>query len=366
MIRLGNAMRAGTGHKKTRPKQKKLNKDSRSADVKYEVAIQVSVEGKSAHKLPQDLCGMAKHPKKDCQKRKHDQLSNTSLDQQQFTKLSLHSPSLAGQPLEPPQFLKTNWKLWQTFSENEDPDRIRLPWELPGFVLCKDPLLQRTRTTVEELELPTAKPPVVRERWSSDCEFARVVRKVLSEEDCLQLIGLVNDRKFTPALLNIGEGWQQFRPEIRDGARVIVDSPELAAWLFEVLRPYLPQQLQDGSRLIGLNERLRFLCYTPGQFFAEHQDGCYVRPNGHPRAGDWSHITVQLYLHDIPVEFGGATTFFSDYHVEQNSVKYQPEAGSVLLFTQDLVHEGSLVHQGVKYAMRTEVMYSASHTAVQT
>ena len=29
----------------------------------------------------------------------------------------------------------------------------------------------------------------------------------------------------------------------------------------------------------------------------------------------------------------------------------------LLVFTQNLLHEGSLVRQGVKYTMRTEVMY---------
>merc|ERR1712224_351219 len=85
-----------------------------------------------------------------------------------------------------------------------------------------------------------------------------------------------------------------------------------------------------------------------------HQDGSYVRPHGHPNAGDRSRITVQLYLHDIPDAYGGATTFFPGMHY---SVKHQPEAGSVLLFTQDLLHEGSLVKEGIKYTLRTEVMY---------
>jgi hypothetical protein len=68
-------------------------------------------------------------------------------------------------------------------------------------------------------------------------------------------------------------------------------------------------------------------------------------------------ITVQLYLHDIPKEFGGATTFIPPESIGGDRVAYQPEAGSVLLFTQDLPHEGSKVEQGIKYTVRTEVMY---------
>lgn len=36
----------------------------------------------------------------------------------------------------------------------------------------------------------------------------------------------------------------------------------------------------------------------------------YTRSHPHPRAGDYSYVTLQLYLHDVPVENGGATTFY--------------------------------------------------------
>ena len=35
----------------------------------------------------------------------------------------------------------------------------------------------------------------------------------------------------------------------------------------------------------------------------------------------------------------------------------QPKGGSALVFTQNLLHEGSLVKKGIKYTMRTEIMY---------
>lgn len=269
-------------------------------------------------------------------------------DQEKICVLASVMPLLAGQPLQPPQFLRTGWKVGQKFSEHDDPDRTREKFAIPEFFELRDALMQQAQTTVEELRVPNANP---------QSRFARVVRNALSEEDCLGILNAVNNKKFTPALVNVGGGIQQFIPEYRDGHRVIIDSPELASWLLEVLRPHLPEQLEDGSHLVGLNERLRFLCYTPGQFFEEHFDGCYIRPHGHPRAGDRSQITVQVYLHDLPERCGGATTFFPD---ELYSVKHQPEAGSVLLFTQNLLHEGSLVREGIKYTVRTEVMYSSS------
>lgn len=264
----------------------------------------------------------------------------------QAAELASVMPDLAGRALQPPCFHKTNWKVGQRFRSSDDPDRTLQPWAEPQFLRDQDPIEQQRKTHAEELTVPRSLP---------NQRFARVVRNVLDEDACAALLGHVNIKGFTPALLNIGFDCQQLAPEARDGHRIIVDSPQLATWLLEVLRPHLPDQLADGSHLVELNERMRFLCYTPGQYFTEHQDGCYCRPNNHPRKGDRSRITVQLYLHDVPETYGGATTFFPGHSY---SVKHQPEAGSVLLFTQDLVHEGTLVEKGIKYTLRTEAMYS--------
>ena len=108
----------------------------------------------------------------------------------------------------------------------------------------------------------------------------------------------------------IGRGRQQLRSEVRDGLRSIVDSPELSAYLCEVIAPHLPRTTsswQGEAHLEGLNERCRFLVYKPGHYFAPHCDGQYTRPNG-----DCSRITVQLYLHDVPVEAVEPPTLSAD------------------------------------------------------
>merc|ERR1719335_1002689 len=154
-------------------------------------------------------------------------------------------PLVAGQTLQAPEFLKVDWTIGQKFHERDDPDRSQEPWEPPSFVRCKDPVIQRAQTTVQELQVPHSKP---------DRKFARIVRKALSEEDCVEVLKKVNKKRFTPALVNVGAGVQMLMPDYRDGQRAIVDSPELAGWLLEVLRPHLPEKLGNGSRLVGLNE----------------------------------------------------------------------------------------------------------------
>ena len=102
--------------------------------------------------------------------------------------------------------------------------------------------------------------------------------------------------------------------------------------------------------MVGLNERLRFLKYSPGQYFKPHFDGSYRRPDG----SEQSFVTVQLYLNQGMT--GGDTTFLSNTRAEDN-VGVAPRTGRVLVFQHDLLHEGSTLLEGVKYAMRTDVMY---------
>lgn len=255
-------------------------------------------------------------------------------------------PLLAGKRVPVPRFMDVNWAPNQTFSAEDNPDRVDVLWEPPAFIQEVDPYSHRYQRALvaEELQLPAG----------AITSSARVVRGVLSEEQCAMLLSASNDKQFTPALLNLGGGQQALATNIRDGYRAIVDSPEVAAWLFQVLHPFIPARLHDGSRLVELNERLRFLCYTPGQIFHEHLDGAYQRPHGHARQGDVSRVTIHLYLHDIPKTFGGALTFFPS---SLEPVYCQPEAGTAVIFTQDLPNEDSPVKQGFKCYLRAEAMY---------
>lgn len=105
--------------------------------------------------------------------------------------------------------------------------------------------------------------------------------------------------------------------------------------------------------LKGLNERFRFYRYTQGQTFKVHFDGAFERTK-HEK----SFLTLIFYLND---EFkGGETTFFHYRGSLDNSpLRYQctPKQGNALIFDHKQLHEGSEVTEGVKYVLRTDVMY---------
>ncbi len=156
---------------------------------------------------------------------------------------------------------------------------------------------------------------------------------------------------YDKALVNVGGGRQILDTDYRRSSRCIVDSPEQAAGIWERVKDYVPAVWNHRGTLwevVGLNERLRFLRYSPGDFFAPHFDGCYERENG-----ERSFITLQLYLNE---GFDGGDTTFIDIDTDA-TVGVTPKAGNVLIFQHDIYHSGAKVTTGLKYALRTDVMF---------
>lgn len=139
-------------------------------------------------------------------------------------------------------------------------------------------------------------------------------------------------------------------PEVRNNARVILDDEALAGDLWARLAPAWPAMFGTTWRAIGLNERLRFYRYHPGQRFDWHIDGHFARPTG-----ERSFFTFMVYLND---GYAGGETIFSD-RAERDHPRHivAPRQGMALLFRHILNHTGSAVERGCKYVLRSDVMY---------
>ena len=135
----------------------------------------------------------------------------------------------------------------------------------------------------------------------------------------------------------------------RSGERCIIDSKNQADWIWSRIKPFIPETW-EGHAVIGPNERLRILKYQKGDYFRPHMDGVYVRPDGSER----SYITIQLYLNE---GFSGGNTTFMSMNENEENVGVVPKTGSILVFQHDIWHEGSLLEDGIKYSMRTDIMY---------
>jgi predicted 2-oxoglutarate/Fe(II)-dependent dioxygenase YbiX len=168
------------------------------------------------------------------------------------------------------------------------------------------------------------------------------VPDVLTPAECDATIARIDELGPTVAPVTTSRGYEML-PDIRNNRRVVFDDVPLAEDLFRRIRPHLPPTVA-GQRAVGANERFRCYRYDPGQRFAPHYDGAFVRGD-HER----SLLTLIVYLND---DCGGGVTAFHDF-----DIKVTPRKGMALLFQHLLLHEGCVVTRGVKYAMRSDVMY---------
>lgn len=204
--------------------------------------------------------------------------------------------------------------------------------------------------------------------------FAFVLRDVFTPEECEAMIAASEARGYDEALVNTGRS-QVLDTSYRHSARNMWDNRDAADEIFARVKSHLPsgEPRSFGYTIPpkplvcdGLNERLRFLRYGPGHFFAKHRDGSYPRKDGSSQ----SYLTLMLYLNSgggVDYE-GGETCFVSDTEIARESpggfhgaapdVVHTPQVGDVLIFAHPVLHQGNEVVSGTKYAVRTDVMYS--------
>jgi predicted 2-oxoglutarate/Fe(II)-dependent dioxygenase YbiX len=172
---------------------------------------------------------------------------------------------------------------------------------------------------------------------------------LLSPARCEVLIAHAESIGFDEATINTSAG-HVLKKDVRNNDRVISDDAGLASELWSRARDYVAVTFKQRT-VIGLNERLRFYRYGPGQKFDWHQDGCFERDNG-----ERSQFTFMVYLND---GYAGGGTSFADPHGRLfEPFTVTPKRGSALLFYHHLDHRGDEVTAGQKYVLRTDVMYA--------
>ena len=153
----------------------------------------------------------------------------------------------------------------------------------------------------------------------------------------------------------------QFPSYYRINDRVLTLSHEMADAIFNRIEPLLTRNDVIRVRPIGfgnegtwrpirLNECIKIMKYTSGGHFTPHFDGPWV-----PREDESSVFTVLIYLN---TEYtGGETKFIAEEDTTHVYHQVAPSVGMGLVFNHDCFHEGTPVLSGVKYLLRTEVMF---------
>jgi len=171
----------------------------------------------------------------------------------------------------------------------------------------------------------------------------------LSASECAALIARSEEISYDVALISRPSGPARVT-EIRNNDRVILDDPDYADELWAKFDGSILPVFQKIWRPCGLNERLRFYRYEPGQFFDWHSDGRFWRSQQ-----EESHFTFMIYLNDDYE--GGETTFRALPDQPGDDLIVSPKRGMALLFHHPLWHRGSEVRSGRKYVLRSDIMF---------
>lgn len=169
-----------------------------------------------------------------------------------------------------------------------------------------------------------------------------LLHNILTDQECKDLILYSEQKGYEEATVFTGSSHQLIKG-VRNNLRVIIDDQKYAIKIWDKVANFFTPKI-DGFEAYGLNERFRFYKYSEGQRFKMHKDGAFVRS-----AGDTSIYTFIIYLNE---DYEGGTTDFHD------GISIKPKTGSALVFPHPLRHEGTIITSGIKYAIRSDVMYA--------
>ncbi|EFC49721.1 P4Hc domain-containing protein [Naegleria gruberi] len=182
-----------------------------------------------------------------------------------------------------------------------------------------------------------------------------VIPNFFSDDECRDLIKKCS---------NFQSLEDEYPKEHRNAMRELVTDNKLADLIFNRLKNKIdldqigksiaPYGLDSRGRWVacGVNECMRFSKYEKGEYFKIHTDGQFRRSEN-----ERSIYTLLIYLNQ---DFnGGETKFFSDPNDDTFNLHHtlKPSVGKLALFNQDFYHEGCSVISGIKYILRTEIMY---------
>jgi prolyl 4-hydroxylase len=167
------------------------------------------------------------------------------------------------------------------------------------------------------------------------------IKGVFNTIECDELIKKSEIIGYKKASLYEKNGVEHFHTDIRDSLRCIIDDPEFALILEQRLSHFIPKEYK-GKKYHSINPRFRFLKYNDkSHHFKPHTDGHYSTNT------TISMITILIYLNE---DYTGARTT-----IKTNEIV--PEVGLVYLMDQNILHFVPNLIDGIKYVIRTEIMY---------
>lgn len=183
-----------------------------------------------------------------------------------------------------------------------------------------------------------------------------VQNNFLSKEKCQELITLSENAGYDEADISYATG-AQMNKEYRDNSRCLIKNEELRLELEKLIMPFVPKTLPiikpggviEQVEFLRLSGNFRFYKYEKSQKFKKHRDGNVQEEGGVSR------VTILIYLNDV--EQGGETNICD--RMLDKPVMVKPEEGKMLMFNHSLLHSGEELLDGIKYVLRTDLIYNA-------
>ena len=198
-----------------------------------------------------------------------------------------------------------------------------------------------------------------------------ILENVLTDEECAQFVAATESMGYDEdAPVSLPHSFRHM-----ENVNWLVDET-IPATIFDRVAGVLPAEAQEvapGAEALGINARFRCYKYGGGDYFQFHTDGSWPGSLAVARSDDgarelvwdawggggvaWSQLTFLLLLSD---GYEGGRTLFET--AEGDVVAVRTPKGGALCFPhgghpQHVRHAGETVESGLKYMIRTELLY---------
>ncbi len=189
-----------------------------------------------------------------------------------------------------------------------------------------------------------------------------VIPSLFSENECNELINQDIKNSFQKSISN-------YPTYYRNNDRFLKDDENLAYYLFQKVKPYLPETIEVTSKIDSengiwklkeLNSRIRFCKYSKNQYFHKHLDGIHYRDEK-----TQSKLTFMIYLNSSTEFKGGRTLFFKSKESNEIWATYLPKQGDLIVFDHNVWHEGEVLTEGEKFVLRSDILYSKNENILK-
>ena len=166
-----------------------------------------------------------------------------------------------------------------------------------------------------------------------------LIEDFLTPTECDDLIIFSEQKGYSEADVGLSSGAKMMK-NVRDNDRLIYEDRKLAD---DLGNKFLSSKhfVVDGIAPLELNKRFRFYRYDSGQRFKRHIDGRVIIGNIESR------VTFMIYLNN---DYEGGETKF-------DHITIIPKKGLALCFIHEQKHESVAITNGVKYVLRSDIMY---------